>query len=54
MNHIFRRPVGYKKGTTINLKNEKDNKCLQRSITSELNYDKIKKKNSAYTKIKMG
>ena len=32
------------KGTTINKKNEKDNKCFQYSITSGLNYNKIKKK----------
>ena len=29
------------KGATINLKNEKDNKCFQYSITSALNYNKI-------------
>ena len=33
-----------KKGATINPKNEKDNKCFQYSITSALNYNKIKKK----------
>ena len=33
-----------KKGATINPKNEKDNKWFQYSITSGLNYDKIKKK----------
>ena len=32
------------KGATINLKNEKDNKCFQWSTTSGLNYNKIKKK----------
>ena len=32
------------KGATINPKNKKDNKCFQYSITSALNYDKIKKK----------
>ena len=32
------------KGATINLKNEKDNKCFQRSINSGLNYNKIKEK----------
>ena len=33
------------KGATINPKNEKDNKCVQYSITSALNYKKINKKN---------
>ena len=32
------------KRATINPKNEKDNKCLQYSTTSALNYNKIKKK----------
>ena len=32
------------KGATINLKNEKDNKCFQWSTTSALNYNKINKK----------
>ena len=32
------------KGASINPKNEKDNKCFQYSITSGLNYNKIKKK----------
>ena len=32
------------KGTTINPKNETDNKCFQWSTTSGLNYNKIKKK----------
>ena len=36
------------KGATINLKNEKDNKCFQYSITSALNYNKIKKIFSVY------
>ena len=31
------------KGATINPKNEKHNKCFQWSITSALNYNKIKK-----------
>ena len=30
------------KGATINPKNERDNKCFQYSITSALNYNKIK------------
>ena len=34
---LYKRP-------TINPKNEKDNKCLQFSITSALNYNEIKKK----------
>ena len=33
------------KVATINPKNEKDNKCVQYSITSALNYNKINKKN---------
>ena len=32
------------KGTTINPKNENDNKCFWYAITSSLNYNKIKKK----------
>ena len=32
------------KGATINLKNEKDNKCFQYAITLSLNYNKIMKK----------
>ena len=43
------------KGASINPKNEKDKKCFQHSITSGLNYDKIKKYIfSAYRKIKTG
>ena len=30
------------KGATMNPKNERDNKCFQYSITSALNYNKIK------------
>ena len=36
------------KRATINPKNEKDNKCFQYSITSALNYNKIKKIFSVY------
>ena len=36
------------KGATINLKNEKDNKCFQYSITSALNCNKTKKIYSRY------
>ena len=36
------------KGATINPKTEKDNKCLQWSTTSALNYNKLKK---AYLKL---
>ena len=32
------------KKATINKKNEKDNKCVQWSIISELNYNKVKEK----------
>ena len=37
--------IGDKKAT-INPKNEKDNKCFHWSITSGLNYNKIKEKES--------